>query len=73
MTEAQDALVLKHMKLVPYVVLKFRLRSRYIEHADLLSIGRLALVVAATTYDPGRGKFSTYAFPFIRWRIVTAI
>jgi DNA-directed RNA polymerase specialized sigma subunit len=63
MTPEQEALVLDNLKLVHYMVNSYS-RGRSIPpnvREELDDEAQLALVEAAVSYDPGKGKFSSWA------------
>lgn len=65
-----DKLIKDNIKLVYYVIHKLGLRI----DDDLVSEGRLALIIAAKGYSPDKGvKFSTYATKTIRGYLLTYV
>lgn len=65
-----DKLIKDNIKLVYYVIHRLGLKV----NDDLVSEGRLALVIAAKGYSPDKGvKFSTYATKTIRGYILTYV
>jgi RNA polymerase sigma factor (sigma-70 family) len=58
-----------HMGLLCSCVLKF-VRSGPVEDSELYSVGCLALMEAARTFDPSRSKFCTWATRIIMQRLV---
>jgi DNA-directed RNA polymerase specialized sigma subunit len=73
MTPEQDRLVLENIKLAPYMVNRFPGIGNIIAyHRDeLYDEAQLALVRAASTYDPDKyTKFSTYACAVIKNSLV---
>jgi len=58
-----------HIGLVRAVVCKFVRKGR-LEDSDLFSVGCLALMESAETYDPEKSKFCTWATRLIRQRVV---
>ena len=68
----RDALILDHLPLLYHIVgrMSWDIPGR-VDREDLLGWGMLGLIAAADSWDPTRGhKFSTYAFPKIRGRIL---
>lgn len=70
--EVRNRLVASNLKLVGYVVARL---PRHIIRAaggteEAVSIGHVALILAATSYDATRGAFSTFAVRCIRNRIL---
>ena len=63
--QEREAFILANEGLVFDVVSKMP-RSRRIERDDMINSGYVALIRAVDGFDPGRGKFSTYAFNAIR-------
>lgn len=61
-----------HLGLVRSVVLKYDRKSR-LEDSDLYSVGCLALMEAAGSFDPSRASFPTWATRIIRHRVVDEI
>lgn len=57
-----------HLGLVRAVVNKYE-KGRRAEDSDLYSVGCLALVEAARSFDPSRANFSTWATRLIRQRV----
>jgi RNA polymerase sigma factor (sigma-70 family) len=62
--QAREALVLAHLGIVPYFI-KDYVRG-VIPFVDLIQEGYLGLLNAVDRFDPERGKFSTYAYWWIR-------
>jgi RNA polymerase primary sigma factor len=62
--QAREALVLAHLSIVPYFI-KDYVRG-VIPFVDLVQEGYLGLLNAVDRFDPERGKFSTYAYWWIR-------
>ena len=68
--QALDELVRLNLGLVKSLALRFRDRSlcggRAVEYEDLVQIGTIGMIKAASSYDPSYGTaFSTYAVPLI--------
>lgn len=59
-----------HLGIVCSLVLKFVRKGAPVEDSELYSVGCLALVEAARTFDPSKSKFSTWAHLIVRQRIV---
>lgn len=60
----QNELVVANLRLVGEVAKQF---ARFkLDRDDLFMAGFQGLVIASRKYEEGRGKFSTYAFPWIR-------
>lgn len=63
--EERNALVTQWLHLIPWIIFhrstKHRACSRRIGFADAIQEGRLILMRAAELWEPGLGKFSTYA------------
>ena len=56
-----------HIPLVKSIVGKLcRYLPATLDRDDLIQGGTVALVECFARYDPARGAFSTYAYPFIR-------
>jgi RNA polymerase sigma factor (sigma-70 family) len=68
----QSVVVEEHLGLLKACVLKF-VRKGDVEDSDLYSVGCLALVEAAKTFDPSKSKFCTWATRIIRQRIIDEI
>lgn len=65
-----DKLIKDNINLVYYVIHRLRLKI----DDDLVSEGRLALIIAAKGYNPDKGvKFSTYAIKTIRGYLLTYV
>lgn len=60
---AMDILIRSNIRLVRAVVVRHEGR---LEYEDAMSFGLLGLIRAAQKFEPGRGKFSTYAVWWIR-------
>ncbi len=70
--EAKRLFIESNLKLVIEIALKYRDRGLPIQ--DLIQEGNIGLMVAIDGFDPDRGfKFSTYAYNWIRQRIVRAL
>lgn len=71
------ATVANDIELSDHVGLVHRVARRYIglgvEYDDLVQAGMMGALRAMKTYDPARGRFSTYATPWIRQSIVREI
>jgi len=61
-----------HLGIVRSVVYKYCRKGR-IEDSELYSIGCLALVEAARTYDPSKSKFCTWATRIVRQRVIDEV
>jgi len=61
-----------HIGLVRAVVYKY-FRKGKIEDSDLYSVGCLALVDAARTFDPSKSKFCTWATRLVNQRVLDEI
>lgn len=61
-----------HLGLLKSCVLKFVRKGR-VEDSELYSVGCVALVEAARTFDPSKAKFCTWATRIIRQRIIDEI
>ncbi|MET1087694.1 MAG: sigma-70 family RNA polymerase sigma factor [Arthrobacter sp.] len=58
----RDRLVLENLPLVGYLVSDVCAKATHISREDLASVGAIALITAADSYDPGRGvPFGAYA------------
>lgn len=69
MTKDKEDLVLNNLKLVYYVVNKFK--NVNTPREDLISIGTIGLLKAAKTFDLSKtSAFSTYAIPCIKNQIL---
>ena len=69
--EAREALVLSHLGIVPYLVRDYA--RGVIPFVDLVQEGYLGLLRAVDRYDPARGKFSTYAYWWVRKAMSSAL
>lgn len=58
-----------HLGLVCSIVLKFIRRGK-VEDSELYSVGCLALMEAARTFDPSKGKFATWAHLIVRQGVI---
>lgn len=58
-----------HLGLVCSIVLKF-VRKGKVEDSELYSVGCLALMEAARTFDPSKGKFATWAYLIVRQGVI---
>lgn len=63
----EGSLVEDHLSLAEHLARVYR--GRGVEDDDLLQVARLALVKAATRFDPDRGAFAPYAASTIRGEI----
>ena len=71
LTRDRDFLITENIKLVYYVIKKIGAKQSSIEYEELLSIGTIGLVKAASTFDFSRElKFSTYAYRCISNEII---
>lgn len=61
-----------HLGLVRAVVYKFCRKGR-LEDSELYSVGCVALVEAARSFDPSRSKFCTWATRLIRQRVLDEV
>lgn len=61
-----------HLGIVCSLVLKF-VRKGAVEDSELYSVGCLALVEAARTFDPSKSKFCTWAYLIVRQRIIDEV
>lgn len=60
-------LAAENVKLVPYVLGTMNLRGvQASDRDDLLGQGMVALMKVAKNWDPGRGRFATVAYIYIR-------
>lgn len=58
----RDRIVLKNLPLVGYLVSQVSAKAKHFDRDDLASVGTLALITCAESYDPARGvPFSAYA------------
>jgi|SRR5579859_2134484 len=78
LTADQRALVEQHVHLVPFLVSKLHswivsAQHPLISHADLCTVGYIALCHAAQRYEPRGIAFSTYAAHRIRFACIDAI
>ena len=69
--EARDQLVESNLRLVKFIVFKFK--DCGLEAPDLFSAGVVGLVKAAAQYLPSRGRFATFARHPIRGEILNHI
>ncbi|MCR9119593.1 MAG: sigma-70 family RNA polymerase sigma factor [bacterium] len=71
-TDRRDQLVLEHMPLVRHIIgRRFAALPEHVDRENLESAGLVALVQAATQFDPAKAKsFSTYAYRRIQGAIV---
>jgi len=68
---ARKELILSNQPLVFFIAKKYRVPGLPLK--DLVQEGNIGLMKAAETFDPGKGKFGTYAFWWIKAYILTAI
>jgi RNA polymerase primary sigma factor len=68
---ARQALIEHHLRLVVHVARHYQ--GRGLELLDLIQEGNLGLMRAVETFDPGRGRFSTYAVCWISQHISRAL
>lgn len=61
-----------NMGLVCSIVKRFKPKS-VIDRDEFIQAGRIGLWKASKRYEPAKGKFSTFAWPYIQWEIVRAI
>jgi RNA polymerase sigma factor (sigma-70 family) len=61
-----------HIGLVRAVVYRFCRKGR-LEDSDLYSIGCVALMEAASSFDPSKSKFCTWATRIIRQRVIDEV
>lgn len=75
LSAAQNAIVVGAMSLMEAIVVKYRQRwANVFGEAEMLAVGRAALVEAAQTYNPSRDiAFSTYATCRIQGALLDAI
>lgn len=72
--EAREALILRYVPLVHYVLNRLGLAAPGAEYEDLVSQGLLGLIDAIDRYDPAHGtQFSTYATLRVRGRILDSL
>lgn len=73
--QERDQLIVKWQYLPKHVVNRLHLKGMVPFHLldDAVSIGTVALVRAAETFDPTKAKFSTYAYLVIQRDVVTAM
>ena len=72
MTATPTVDIAEHTGLIPWTIRRYRLAAwarGALEKSDLYSAGLRGLMRASQTWDPQRGKFSTYAAPWIRQAI----
>jgi len=62
----------EHLGLIKSVVRKFH-KGPDIEDSELYSVGCIALVEAARTFDPSRSKFSTWATRLVRQKVLDEV
>jgi RNA polymerase primary sigma factor len=70
-TYARQALIEHHLRLVVHVARHYQRLG--LELLDLISEGNLGLMRAVDTFDPGKGRFSTYAVSWISQHISRAL
>jgi RNA polymerase primary sigma factor len=70
-TYARQALIEHNLRLVVHVARHYQ--GRGLELLDLIQEGNLGLMRAVETFDPGRGRFSTYAVFWISQHISRAL
>lgn len=71
-TNFEPVRVEDHMGLLTACVLKF-VRGMPVEDSELYSVGCVALMEAAKTFDPSKSKFCTWATRIINQRIIDEI
>lgn len=57
----KEKLMLRNLKLVPYVYNKYFKHQTFIEYEDMIGYGYIGLWRAAVNFNRNKGKFSTYA------------
>lgn len=65
-----DLLIQSNLRLVVSIAAKYYSRSSVVNFFDLIQEGNLGLITATREYDPEKGAFSTYAFPWIKQRVL---
>lgn len=72
--ETREALILRYVPLVHYVLNRLGLSAMGADYEDLVSQGLLGLIDAIDRYDPAHGtQFSTYATLRVRGRILDSL
>lgn len=61
-----------NMGLVCSIVKRFKPKS-VLDRDEFIQAGRIGLWKASKRYEPAKGKFSTFAWPYIQWEIVRTI
>lgn len=61
--KAQEELLERYGNLAASI--SYKCRGRYVDYDDLLQSAKIGLLYAATKFDGSKGKFSTYATPWI--------
>lgn len=70
----QQRLVQDHMEVAQKVAsIYYRRGAGVLDRDDLISIGYMAMCAVAPRYDPGKGKFATFAWAFVESWIRHAI
>lgn len=67
----RERLILAHLDVVRYAAWRWYaplMRTSWAD--DLLGVGRLALVEAASTFREGRSSFKTWAITYVRYRML---
>jgi RNA polymerase sigma factor (sigma-70 family) len=72
MTAAQEQLINDNYALAPYCARRYASLFRMFDTDELLSVAHTGLMAAASTYNPSKGKFTTYAFKAIFSRFLQA-
>jgi RNA polymerase primary sigma factor len=67
--EARETLVLHNQRLVMSAARKFP----HLDQEECIQEGNIGLMRAATDFEPGRGRFSTYALWWIRRQIIREV
>lgn len=61
-----------NMGLVISIVKRFKPKSG-LDRDEYMQAGRIGLWKASKRYEPEKGRFSTFAWPYIQWEIVRVI
>ncbi len=67
--EAKELLVKCNLRLVVSVAFHYKPLLKHLDILDIIQEGNLGLIRAVETYDPSKAAFTTYAVPWIKFKI----
>ena len=67
-----EQIVKDNMKMIRNLAKRY-LNTTDVKYKDLVQEGVIAVIIAAQKYDETKGKFSTYAYPWIKERLSTTV